>query len=331
MVGSTHDAYGTTGTNGDPGLVVRAATTGDLAAITGVLDASSQHWDRRPTSESAVIDRLAQPGASLADDTVVVAAEDGRLLAFGHTWPTGSPESRFFGRVDPSHRGKGVGTVLVRELLARARRHRSDVADDGDARTATTTTPSLDLTAGPLLAANGFVESRFVLQMVSSLDQPRPKRDVEDSVALRTFEPGADEEALFAAFDDAFADHWGVETETAESWWFDHRDSADAAFDPTMWFLAVEGGEVVGFSMTKVATDDDGPHGYVSLLGVRPRSRGRGLGYALLDRSLEEFTTRGLPRAKLDVDAANVTDALRVYRKAGMTDRPAFTIWAAPL
>jgi transposase InsO family protein len=48
-------------------------------------------------------------------------------------------------------------------------------------------------------------------------------------------------------------------------------------------------------------------------------------------QSLEEFAARGLARAKLDVDAANVTDALRLYRKAGMTDRPSFTIWTAPL
>jgi mycothiol synthase len=313
----------------DRGLTVRAATTADLDDITGVLDAASQRWDDRPTSPSAVADRLAQPGASTADDTVVVAAEDGRLLAFGHTWPTGSDESRFFARVHPDHRGRGIGALLLREVVARARRHRTDNGEP--ARSATTTTPSRDDEAGPLLAAHGFTATRFVLSMVSSLDAPRPARRVKEPLALRTFRPGADEEPLFAAFTDAFADHWGVETETPESWWFDHRDSADAAYDPTLWFLAVDGDEVVGFSLTKVAADDVGPHGYVSLLGVRPRWRGRGLGYALLDRSLEEFAARGLPRAKLDVDAANVTDALRVYRKAGMTDRPAFTIWSAPL
>jgi mycothiol synthase len=201
----------------------------------------------------------------------------------------------------------------------------------GGPGTVTTTTPAHDPTAGALLAAHGFEEARFVLQMVSALDAPRPERRLGGSLSLRAFQPGVDEDALFGAFNDAFADHWGFEAETTESWWYDHRDSADAGFDPSMWFLAVDGGEVAGFSMTKVATDDDGPHGYVSLLGVRPRWRGQGLGYALLDRSLEEFTARGLARAKLDVDAANVTDALRVYRKAGMTDRPAFTIWTAQL
>jgi mycothiol synthase len=324
MHGST-----TSDSHGVPDLVVRAASPDDLADITGVLDACSQQWDNRPTFESAVADRLAQPGASLADDTVVVAAEHGRMLAFGHTWPTGTAEARAFGRVHPGHRGQGVGTVLVRELLARARRHAVDAG--GGAGSLTTTTPALDPTAGRLLAANGFAETRFVLQMVSSLDAPRPDRRLGGSVSLRTFRPGADEDALFEAFNDAFADHWGFEAETPESWWYDHRDSADAGMDPSMWFLAVEDGEVAGFSMTKVGTDDDGKHGYVSLIGVRPRWRGHGVGYALLDRSLEEFAARGLARAKLDVDAANVTDALRLYRKAGMTDRPSFTIWTAPL
>ena len=322
-VSTTSDSHGV------PGLVVRAASPGDLADITGVLDACSQQWDNRPTSESAVADRLAQPGASPAEDTVVVAAEDGCLLAFGHTWPTGTDEARAFGRVHPAHRGRGVGTVLVRELLARARRHGVDA--DGGPGSLTTTTPALDPTAAALLRANGFEETRFVLQMVSGLDAPRPGRRLGGALSLRTFRPGVDEDALFAAFNDAFTDHWGFEAESPESWWYDHRDSADAGFDPSMWFLAVEDGAVAGFSMTKVATDDDGEHGYVSLLGVRPAWRGHGVGYALLDRSLEEFAGRGLARGKLDVDAANVTDALRLYRKAGMTDRPSFTIWTAPL
>ncbi len=36
-------------------------------------------------------------------------------------------------------------------------------------------------------------------------------------------------------------------------------------------------------------------------------------------------------RIVLDVDAENVTSALRVYEKAGMEPQPAFTIWEKAL
>lgn len=308
---------------------VRAASDADVPGITVLLDASSQHWDHRPTSTESVVDRLAELGTSPAQDTVVVA-EAGRLLAFGHTWPASPAEVRCFGRVHPDHQGQGIGTILVRELRNRAQRH-GPSGLDAAGTVLTTATPSRDGSAPPLLRANGFREIRFVLQMVSTLDKPRPPHTLGNSITLREFAPGIDEDALFTAFTESFAEHWGHEQVNPKSWWFDLRDSADAGFDPSMWFLAFDRDDLVGFCLTRVSDDDEGRHGYVSQLGVRPPWRGRGLGYALLDRSLEAFEAQGLKRAKLDVDAANVTDALRVYRKAGMQDRPAYTIWTAPL
>jgi mycothiol synthase len=67
--------------------------------------------------------------------------------------------------------------------------------------------------------------------------------------------------------------------------------------------------------------------GYVSQIGVRPRWRGLGLGRALLAYALNQLKHRGLRAASLDVDAENVTDALRLYRGVGMNEQPSFTIW----
>lgn len=100
-------------------------------------------------------------------------------------------------------------------------------------------------------------------------------------------------------------------------WWHDRRGA-------TLWFLAVEGEEIAGFVL-------GGPDGYVSDLGVRPAWRGRGLGSALLGHAFDAFAARGTPAAALHVDTANLTGALRVYRRAGMRPEPAFTIWGVPL
>ena len=42
---------------------------------------------------------------------------------------------------------------------------------------------------------------------------------------------------------------------------------------------------------------------------------------------VRELRGRGATRIVLDVDAENTTSALRLYQSAGMTPRPAFTIW----
>ena len=55
------------------------------------------------------------------------------------------------------------------------------------------------------------------------------------------------------------------------------------------------------------------------------------IGFALLTRMLARFTANGLPAASLDVDAANLTGALRLYAKAGMRPQPNFTVWSKQL
>ena len=62
-------------------------------------------------------------------------------------------------------------------------------------------------------------------------------------------------------------------------------------------------------------------------IGVIPARRGTGLGAALLDRGFRELRRRGAGRIVLDVDAENVTTAIRLYTSAGMTPQPAFTVW----
>ena len=67
--------------------------------------------------------------------------------------------------------------------------------------------------------------------------------------------------------------------------------------------------------------------GRVAELGVVPARRGAGLGFALLYDGFRELHGRGAARIVLDVDAENTTSALRLHERAGMTPRPAFTIW----
>ena len=135
----------------------------------------------------------------------------------------------------------------------------------------------------------------------------------EISVRTATTE---DHRAVYDAVVEVWQDTNDPIDETFEEWahWHVERDS----YDPSLWFLALAGDELAGFSICR--TDPVDPQaGYVSLLGVRRAWRRQGLGEALLLRSFEGFRTRGLTRGTLGVDASSVTGATRLYERAGMS------------
>jgi mycothiol synthase len=136
--------------------------------------------------------------------------------------------------------------------------------------------------------------------------------------------------ALYAAWNEAFAGHWGSEVESEAEFWEERRDAKRGSafpFEPALWLLALDHGEVVGFCLCELNTSDGTCVGRVAEIGVVPARRGAGLGLALLQDGFQELRRSGATRIVLDVDAENQTSALRLYERAGMTPRPAFTIW----
>jgi ribosomal protein S18 acetylase RimI-like enzyme len=87
-----------------------------------------------------------------------------------------------------------------------------------------------------------------------------------------------------------------------------------ATFDPSLWFLAMDGDAVAGVLMGEILPD----RGWVNDLAVRRPWRGRGLGEALLRHSFGEFYRRGQRTVSLGVDSQNLTGATRLYQRVGM-------------
>jgi ribosomal protein S18 acetylase RimI-like enzyme len=130
-------------------------------------------------------------------------------------------------------------------------------------------------------------------------------------IAARTFRPGLDDRATFDTVEEAFSDHWGHVPMDYEGWL---RRIDQPTFDPSLWFVATSGEEIVGTSLCTTSVGE----GWVSSVGVRRAWRKRGLGLALLLYSFGVFWERGLPAAALGVDADSLTGATRLYEKAGM-------------
>ena len=163
--------------------------------------------------------------------------------------------------------------------------------------------------------------------MQIDLEREPERPEWPQGTTVRTFEPGADDHVLYDLHTETFADAWRFEQASYERWRHWHVDRDD--FDPSLYFLAEEASEPVGFSMCRTNYADH--EGWVSLLGVRRPWRRRGLGLALLRQSFGELWSRGAREVGLGVDAASPTGATRLYERAGMRVLKQFTSYEKEL
>ena len=123
------------------------------------------------------------------------------------------------------------------------------------------------------------------------------------------------------AYGEAFRDHWGhvelpperlIRTKHAEFLgWGDE-------FIPELWFVAMEGDEIVGGVGSFLNHGGDPTRSYLYNVFVRRAWRNRGIATALLRRSFHAVHERGARSAELHVDSENLTWALQLYRGVGM-------------
>ena len=167
----------------------------------------------------------------------------------------------------------------------------------------------------------GFKAVRIANHMRIELALPIPAPCWPGTVRMRTVNLEQDLRAIVSLYLEAWRDHWGfVEQpfERALSDWREGVESEGDRFDPSLWFLAVDGEDLVGMCLCNSHIAGDATRGYVQGLGVRPAWRKRGIALALLHHSFAEFQRRGYAAVELDMDSENLTGALRVYERAGM-------------
>lgn len=120
-------------------------------------------------------------------------------------------------------------------------------------------------------------------------------------------------DAVMVACDRAFAGQpqYRGATRANVSRVFAHPDA-----DPTLCFLAVRGGEVVGLNFCLLERRAGALEGWLHDLGIAPEVRGIGLGRALLLHGVRAMAQRGAGKVLLGVDAANAR-ARRLYERTG--------------
>ncbi|MFE4950918.1 GNAT family N-acetyltransferase [Leifsonia sp. NPDC056665] len=298
----------------------RPIAKADTDAVLAVLRASdaADHPNYLATREELEAE-LAFSFLDRERDTLLALGHDGAVLAVGSVLEPPRQVSlvREFmnGAVHPAHRGKGIGRELIAWQRAR-----------GEQKLAAIETALPGWLVGyadrrapdreRLLAAAGFTAVRWFHTMERDLAEPIP--DVAPTEAVRIVPYASDlADAVHAARDEAFLDHWGSQPLSDEQW----ESLIGGTFAPEVSFVALAGDEVAAVILSDVNEDDwpgqgfSGP--YISTVAVTRKHRGRRIAPALLSAVLTESSRRGWQKAVLDVDAASPTGADSLYTGMG--------------
>lgn len=113
---------------------------------------------------------------------------------------------------------------------------------------------------------------RMEINLAAEPLEPAPP----EGLTVRSYRPGDDDEALHAAHQEAFAEHWEFTPEPLEEWLKWRLERGD--YQAELWRLASDGDEIAGAALCF----GERHQGWVLDLFVGPRWRRRGVGLALL-------------------------------------------------
>jgi GNAT superfamily N-acetyltransferase len=277
---------------------VRPFTQDDFAVVAQLLTEDEQSFGRTAELGANEIREWTQ-FTDLENDTWLYEDERG-AVAVGWVYVYGEIGVGA-GIVHPRAKGRGLGAQLL---------DRSDAAlrDRPAVKRIHQFAIGSDTAAHSLLESRGYHDARHFFEMAIELAEPPDAPEA----AVETFDP-AEARPFHDALDEAFQDHWEHQGQGFDEWWARH--SSNPNFDPTLWFLIRDGGEIAA-TIRNEANRNGG--GYVAALGVRRAFRGKGYAKALLLRTFREFWERGTTRVTLGVDAASPTGATHLYERVGM-------------
>jgi len=311
-------------------LVSRAMILEDLPQVVSLLNARSRDLiGVDSTTDQRLRTKMQTPGFVVETDTRIVLDGEGQIIGAAYIYDLSDPhvQVEVESVLDPAYHDHGIGDILIDWAEERASRALLS-APTGARVTLSHSVLDQDAPTQKLLMQHEFKPVRQFWRMLIEMDDSPPSPAWPTGIAVQAFSSRPDERALALAVRDAFRDHWGyVEEPIADQvmrW--SYQIEHDPDFDPSLWFLAMEGEEIVGVSLCWPKAHEDPNMGYVGMLGVRRPWRQQGIGLALLRHSFGALYLRGVRKVGLDVDAASLTGATRLYKNVGMhIDRHTYT------
>jgi mycothiol synthase len=271
----------------------------------------------------------------VADRDLVLVEHEGTLVASANTFwvdtRDGLREHRVHAFVHPDWTRRGIGHQVLAWLEARARTALAEHPTDAPAVYGTWC-PEARVAKRELVEAAGYEPVRWFFEMertgLGQVDVP----PLPDGLEIRPI--GTDRASLRRLFDadvEAFLDHWGgfPATDATFSQFMEGPDT-----DPSLFVVAWDGDEIAGGVVNTIYRHDNEAfgrrRGWLDSVFVRRPWRRRGLGAALVARSLVVLREAGMDSAMLGVDADNPTGALGIYERAGFTVAARSTAYRKP-
>ena len=301
---------------------LRPFTFEDAQACVDLFNACSQKlfgWN--DTTLDELMNDWTSPGINVTETIRVLENAQGEIVGYIDVWDNTKPHviKYIWGVLHPDAWDKNLYQQML-SWAEKTARNRVNLAPEGARVIMKQGTSVKDISRKEAMEAFGFDLVRHFYRMQIDLDEQPLEPSVPDGIVITPIEMETELQDAILAMDDAFKDHWGhVETPADEllpQW--EHYLENDKDFDPTLWFLAKDGKQIAGVCRCSNKLAEDPDMGWINQLCVGKPWRRKGLGMALLLTAFDEFHKRGKQRVGLGVDASSLTNATRLYEKAGM-------------
>lgn len=286
---------------------LRAPTIEDAAALASVFAAFGQAFGTEHDFQADIESWFTNPGMDLERDARVALA-DGDIAGYADASDAARDGAVVYIdlRFHPDHPG------VAEPLFGLAEGRAQEMVKAGGAIQAWAPESAEGLRA--LVESRGYAFSNYSFRMERSLEDEVPEPQWPEDIELRAFDR-ADAGLVYEVNQEVMADEPGHVRDPYDEWLhYAFREP----FDPELWFLAFDGGELAGISLCRPQHGGATDRGWVQALGVRRPWRRRGLALALLLHSFREFKVRGKREAGLGVSGEN-HGAVTLYERAGMS------------
>ena len=318
------------------GLSSRAYRPEDAAVLSELFnrgaEADGAPWRASPAEIANWMSR-SNENYDPARDAVVVEV-DGRVIGFRDAeWVDtndGLREYRLGGSVHPDWRRRGIGTWLLHDSEAHARRRAAELPSDRP-HFFGAWQPNTAAGALALMEREGYRPVRYFFDMARPAMDDIVEPPLPEGLEIRPVSTDQLRQ-LWDADVEAFRDHWGG-FDASESRFVEWQ--GDPKFDPSLFVVAWDGDEIAGGVLNEInVTENEAfgrQRGWLASVFVRRPWRRRGLARAVVARSLVVLRDRGMTSAGLGVDADNPTGALRLYEDAGFEVEDRSTAFRKPM
>ncbi len=295
---------------------LRPATFTDLDAVHNLITCqNSVDFGRTLLSLEDLHQRWHDSDFSLAKQTQVAFSADDQLMGYAEIRPYHPPLFSLQLYLAPTSPFPALGQRLLAALkasLAPGNQLMAQVSGKNSRNQ-------------QIFEAAGFARGLTFLTMEIEMAEAPPIPVWPEGIVVRPFQPNQDEQVTYAT-DEAASRDKGYSNPLSFTAWAKRMSLNTERFDLSLWFLACHGKEVVGVALNFFLPEQN--CGLIDHLGVQREWRGQGIGLALLQHSFATFFARGVQMVQLSVDSGSLTNAPRLYEKAGMKTVQTFHIFS---